>query len=169
MLRMVPSEIPRFEKLLASLDVEPKVVLIRAYPIHAFRKQEPKWPSSAADPELKKVLDEMNALWKFEQYYVEGPSFITVKEMSGPDSFKLLSNWQMNLLISGVKVTGEESGKRSISIGQLRLSGQLNFLNAIFMDTHDIVLKEKGYLVAGVSGFSGTGEALILVINAEIK
>jgi len=37
------------------------------------------------------------------------------------------------------------------------------------VDTHDVELKEKGYLVAGVSGFGSATKALILVVSAEIK
>jgi hypothetical protein len=54
----------------------------------------------------------MNTLWKFESYEIERLSFFPVWEATGPDSFKLLSSRQMNLLISEVKVMGEEAGNR---------------------------------------------------------
>jgi len=169
MVQIYPKQVPAFEKLLAALDVAPKTVLFRVYPIIATRGGETKKPATAVDPELKGVLDEMNTLWKFESYEMEGPSFIPVKEATGPNSFKLLSSRQMNLLVSEVKVTGEEAGKRTITIGQLRLSGEVNSLKLVFLDTHDIVLKENGYLVAGVSGYVGSDKALILVLIGEIK
>ena len=171
--RIASTQVSDLEKLLSVLDVEPKTVRFRVYPILAFRKLEPKIASSVIDPELRRVLDEMNSLWKFESYVVEGPSFISVKEGTGLDSFKLLSSHMMNLLISDVKVSGGEAGARSISIGQLRLSGQTITLNhiidTVFFDTHETILKEKGFLVAGVSGYTGSDDAVILVLSAEIK
>jgi hypothetical protein len=168
-VRMVSLQVPEFEKLLDRLDVAPKTVLLRVYPIIAIRNAGEKKPAASLDPGLKKVLDEMNRLWKFDSYVVEGPSFIPVKEAAGPDSFKLLSSMTMNLLVSDVKVTGEEAGKRTISIGELRLSGRVNFVDLVFLDTHDVTLKENGYLVAGVSGYAGSDKALVLVLNAEIE
>jgi len=170
MVKIWSQQVPGFEKLLAALDVAPKTVLFRVYPIIATRGGgETKKSEAVIDAELRKVLDEMNTLWKFESYFIEGPSYIPVKEATGPDSFKLLSSHQMNLLVSEVKVRGEEPGKRTITIGELKLSGQVNFLDLVFLDTHDVALKENGYLVAGVSGYVGSDKALILVLNGEIK
>ncbi len=119
--------------------------------------------------ELKKVLDELKTLWNFKTYEVDGPSFVTVREDSGPNNFKLVTNRQLNLIVSNAKVTGEEPGNRTITIEQLKLTGMSNFVDYVFVDTHDVTLKEKGYLVAGVSGYGSASNALILVINAEIK
>jgi hypothetical protein len=119
--------------------------------------------------DLKKVLDELNALWNFKSYEVDGPSFLTVKEDSGLNT-KLVTNRPLNLLISNVRVRGGVPGKRTISIEHLKLSGMANFVDYVFIDTHDVELKEKGYLVAGVSGYGGSSkQALILVISGEIK
>jgi hypothetical protein len=119
--------------------------------------------------ELKKVLDELKALWNFKTYDVDGPSFLTVIEDSGPNNFKLVTNRALNLILSNVRVQGDEPGKRVISIEQLKLTGMTNFVEYVFVDTRDLALKEKGYLVAGVSGYGSASSALILVINAEIK
>jgi type II secretory pathway component GspD/PulD (secretin) len=119
--------------------------------------------------ELKRVLDELKALWNFKTYEVDGPSFLTAVEGSGPNNFKLVTNRQLNLVVSNAKVIGEEPGRRMITIEQLKLTGMTNFVDYTFVDTHDATLKEKGYLVAGVSGFGSATKALILVISAEIK
>ena len=119
--------------------------------------------------ELNRVLEELKSLWRFKTYEVDGPSFLTVREESGPDNFKLVTNRQLNLVVTNAKVTGEDLGKRTITIEQLKLTGMANFVDYVFVDTHDVVLKERGYLVAGVSGYGSASNALILVINAEIK
>ncbi len=120
--------------------------------------------------DLKKVLDELNSLWNFSTYEVDGPSFLTLRETSGPNSFKLVTNRPLNLQVTNVKVRGTEIGKRTIFIEHLKLSGMANFVDYVFIDTHDVVIDEKGYLVAGVSGYgSSSHQALILVLNAEIK
>jgi hypothetical protein len=51
----------------------------------------------------------------------------------------------------------------------MKLAGMTNFVEYVFVDTRDVTLKEKGYLVAGVSGYQSSKSALILVISAEIK
>lgn len=133
------------------------------------RESGPGQSDAIENKDLKKVLDELKALWNFKSYEVDGPSFLTVREESGPDNFKLVTNRALNLVLSNVKVRGDESGKRTISIEQLKLTGMTNFVDYVFVDTHDVTLKEKGYLVAGVSGYGSASNALILVINAEIK
>ncbi|MBE3144280.1 MAG: secretin and TonB N-terminal domain-containing protein [Planctomycetes bacterium] len=133
------------------------------------REPGPGQGAAIENKDLKKVLDELKALWNFRSYEVDGPSFLTVHEDSGPDNFKLVTDRALNLVISNVKVRGDEPGKRTISIEQLKLTGMTNFVDYVFIDTHDVTLKEKGYLVAGVSGYGSASNALILVINAEIK
>jgi hypothetical protein len=126
--------------------------------------------TSLENKDLKNVLDELNTLWNFTSYEVDGPSFLTIREDSGSNSYKLVTNRPLNLLVSNVRVSGEEAGKRTISIEQLKLSGMANFVDYVYLDTREVTLKEKGYLVAGVSGYGSSSErALILVINGEIR
>ena len=51
----------------------------------------------------------------------------------------------------------------------VRLTGTQNFADYVYVDTHDVSVKENGYLVAGVSGYGSATKALILVISAVIK
>jgi type II secretory pathway component GspD/PulD (secretin) len=135
-------------------------------PARVLRPEKGEWTDNK---ELERVLNELKGLWNFKTYEVDGPSFVTVVESSGPNNFKLVTNRNLNLVVSNAQVVGEESGKRTITIGQVRLSGKQNFEEYVYVDTHDVELKEKGYLVAGVSGFGSATKALILVISAEIK
>jgi hypothetical protein len=144
--------------------------LLRVAPLRNIsRERNPGKGDEIENKELKKVLDELKSLWNFKTYEVDGPSFLTVQEDSGPDNFKLVTNRALNLIVSNVKVRGDEPGKRTVAIEQLKLSGTVNFADYIFVDTHDVALREKGYLVAGVSGYGSSSNALILVITAEIK
>jgi type II secretory pathway component GspD/PulD (secretin) len=144
--------------------------MLRIAPLRVLMgDSNPEKSPAVENKELKRVLDELKALWNFKSYEVDGPSFVTVKEDSGPDNFKLVTNRQLNLIVSNAKVVGDEPGKRTVTIEQLRLTGMTNFVDYVFVDTHDVSLKENGYLVAGVSGFGSATKALILVISAVIR
>jgi hypothetical protein len=166
------SRIPSFEEMLGKLDVEKKVIQFQAFAIIASREANLK-PSEAIDnKDLKRVLDEIKVLWSFKSYEADGPSYISVRESSGPNSFGLVTSFPLSLTISDAKVAGEGPGKRTITIGQLKLARKANpgeTGDYEYLDTHDVVLKEGGYIVAGVSGLGSTSKALILVVSAEIK
>jgi hypothetical protein len=81
-----------------------------------------------------------------------------------------------------VRLSGDEPGKRNVTVGELKLDLNVNAPNvsrsSTLIDTQEISVKEKGYLIVGVSGletgYSGLatswgGLALILVITAEIR
>ena len=177
-VRIQRRNIPKFEELLKKLDVEKKAVLFKVFTVIAAKEKESEEEKDEVieNRELKKVLDELKNLWKFKSYKVDGPSFLTVKEGSGSNYFRLVSTlYTFNLNILHVDVKGQDPGKRVMSAGQIQLS-QTYFSGGkeqtvTLIDTHDVSFKEKGYLVVGISGFrSGRrGNALILVINAEIK
>jgi len=175
-----------FEALIKKLDIEKKNILLRIYTIDASRelfsenylKRLPAPPNQVIeDKDLKKVLDELKGLWNFKSYYFDTPSFLTVKDGAGSNSFRLVStlqNLEMNVL--HIKILGEEIGKRTVAIGQIEMTQILNTPRGVehttLIDTKDVSVKENGYLVVGVSGYSGgfeSGHALILVISAEIK
>jgi hypothetical protein len=168
MVRIWTSQVADFEKLLAAIDVEPKTVYFRVYPIVAMR--DSKAPASTfVDSELKKVFDAMNALWKFQGYEVLGETFITMRESSGPEACRLVAKYPLLLRLADIKVSGGEPGKRTVTIGELVLSQPGITPDFVYFDTHDVVLKESGYLIAGVGG-TGFGEsAMILVLSADIR
>jgi hypothetical protein len=162
--------IPKFEELLRKLDVEKKTVHFQVFAIVASREPGAKTNDTIENKELKRVLDELRSLWNFNAYNVDGPSFVTVHEGSEQSVLKLVTNRPLNLFLSNVKVVGEDIGKRTVSIEELKLTGLLGRdQETVFLDTRDTTLKENGYLVAGVSGYGSAAIALILVINAEIK
>ena len=162
--------IPKFEELLRKLDVEKKTVHFQVFAIVASREPGAKTNDAIENKELKRVLDELRSLWNFNTYNIDGPSFVTVREGSEQSSLKLVTNRPLNLFLSNVKVVGEDIGKRTVSIEELKLTGLLGRdQETVFLDTRDTTLKENGYLVAGVSGYGSAAIALILVINAKIK
>jgi hypothetical protein len=108
-------------------------------------------------------------LWNFKHYFIDNPSFLTVKDGSGSNYCRLVSSgpWY-DLYILRPQIRGDEPGKRIIAAGQIQLVQTANFKTATLIDTSDVTFKENGYLVVGVGG-SGAGNAVILVLSAEIK
>jgi hypothetical protein len=185
-VRIQRKYVPDFEALLKKLDIEKKNILLRIYTIDASRelfsenylKRLPAPPNQVIeDKDLKKVLDELKGLWNFKSYYVDTPSFLTVKDGAGSNSFRLVSTLQnLEMDVRQIKILGEEIGKRTVAIGQIQMSQIVYTPNATnhmtLIDTKDVSVKENGYLIVGVSGYSPgfeSGHALILVISAEIK
>jgi hypothetical protein len=163
--------IPKFEELLNKLDVEKKTILFKVFTVIASR-QELKEKEDIENKDLKRVLNELESLWKFRSYKVDGPSFLTVKDGSGDNFFKLVStSYNLNMHILHVSVKGDEE-ERIVSVGQIQLKQIPDIRNKVehtLINTQNVTLEEKGYLVAGISGIGTSGNALILVISAEIK
>jgi hypothetical protein len=172
------NKVRELDEFIKAFDVEKKTIQFRIYAVLASRKAPndssiKAFPmtNSIDDPNLKGVLDELKGLWNFKSYMVDGPSFITVKDRSGNNFLRLISEYlQYNLFIMHPQIRGEESGKRIIHLEQIQLkepprqnSGESTIINA-----EDVTLKEKGFLVVGVGGMPMVG-AVILIISAEIK
>jgi hypothetical protein len=179
-VRIRKKDIADFEAVLKKLDVERKNILFRVYTIIASRENPPdfmKKPETSPidNRDLKTVLDELKDLWNFKHYWVEPPSFLTVKDGSGENYFKLVSSlFDFGMNMDRVRVNGDEPGKRIISVGKIQLIQEVHAPSVEgksgLIDTKEISLKERGYLVVGVSGLRmGGGLALILVISSEIK
>ena len=168
--------IPQFEELLKTLDVEKKTILFKIFTVIASREKEEEADEVIENKGLKKVLDELRSLWNFKSYRVDGPSLMTVKEDSGANYSRLVSTVSnFNMSIYHVNVRGEKPGDRVITLGQIQLKWRPIISNKesdqTLISTDSTTIKENGYLVAGISGFStqGKGKALILIINAEIQ
>jgi len=182
-VRIIRKNIPDFEALLKKLDVEKKNIQFQVYTIVASKDDPPESYQSylknetkeITDRDLKRVLDEMKGLWNFKHYWVDSPSFLMAKDGSGSNHSKLVSRYDFELNLHNVRLRGDDPGKRIIAVGEIQLIESLNTPNGrsplSLIDTSDITLKEKGYLVVGVSGLTAAwgGLALILVISAEIK
>lgn len=183
-VRILRKNIPDFEAVLKKLDVEKKNVMFRVHTIIAARDNPPdffKKPETTTidNRDLKIALDEMKGLWNFKHYWVDAPSFLTIKDGAGGSHFKLVSSLldyaDFGMYLLNVRVSGDEPGKRVITLGEIKLELNTNTPNAqrnsTLIDTQEISLKEKGYLIVGVSGLETgwNGLALILVISAEIK
>jgi len=163
--------IPEFEELLKKLDVEKKSILFKVYTVIASR-EELKQAEAIENKDLRRVLDELESLWKFKSYKLDGPSFLTLKDGSGSNFFKLVSTtYNFKLYILHVSLIGEQN-ERIVSVGQILLKQIIDVRDKAeqtLINTENVTLKEKGYLVAGVSGIGTDGRALILIIGAEIK
>ena len=177
-VRIYGNNIPEFEALLKKLDVEKRNIQFQVYtiiaskdqPLERFKNNFVSETQGIADKDLKRVLDEMKGLWNFKYYWVDSPSFLVVKDGAAGSRFKLVSPYDFDMNILRVQLRGDEPGKRIISVGQIKLIQTINLqLKSALIDTSDVTFKEKGYLVVGVTGMIGSGEALILVISAEIK
>jgi hypothetical protein len=175
-VRIRRKNISEFEKLLKRLDVEKRTILFKVFTVIASREKEEQEDEPIENKGLKKVLDELRSLWNFKSYKIDGPSLMTVKEDSGSNHSRLVSSVSnFNMLIYHVKVKGEKPGERIITLGQIQLNWRPSLLNKesdqTLISTDSTTIKENGYLVAGISGFSaqGKGKALILIINAEIQ
>jgi len=178
-VRIPRKNIPDFEALLKKLDVEKKNIQFQVYTIVAAKEDPPdsyknylqNETKEITDKDLKRVLDEMKGLWNFKHYWVDSPSFLIAKDGSGSNRSKLVSRYDLELVLRNIQLRGDEPGKRIISVGEIALVEKLNGTVDNLINTSDITTKEKGYLVVGVSGLQAgwNGLALILVISAEIK
>lgn len=175
-IRIRRRNIPKFEEIMKKLDIEKKTVLFKVFTVIASKEKESESQEGEVieNRSLKKVLDELKNVWNFKSYKVDGPSFLTVKEGSGSNYVRLVTTtYPFYLNTLHVKVKGEESGKRVVSVGQIQLiqTDNAGRNEVTLINTHDVSFKEKGYLVVGISGlrYTSRGKALILVINAEIK
>ena len=178
-VKIAKRNIPDFEALLKKLDVEKKNIQFQVYTIVAAKEDNPDADKylgqteikEITDKDLKRVLDEMKGLWNFKRFWIDSPSFLIAKDGSGSNHSKLVSRYDLELVLRNIQLRGDEPGKRIISVGEITLTQKLNTVLDNLINTSDITIKEKGYLVVGVSGLltSLKGLALILVISAEIK
>jgi hypothetical protein len=167
-VKIYENKIQEFEQLLQKFDVEKKSLLFKVYTIVA--SNEPEESEKIENKGLKNVLDELRNLWNFKSYQIDSPSFLTVKEASGHNQFRLVSNTAFNLRIGPSNVTGEKHDDRVVAIDFIHLAQFSLDKEHTLIASNGVTLKENGYLVVGVSGFFGRkGKALILVISVEIK
>lgn len=162
-----------FEALLKKLDVEKKTVFLKVFTVIASREDQ-GGKEAIENRDVKRVLAELESLWKFKSYKLDGPSVLTVRDGSDYNYFKLVSaTSNLNMYVQKVSVRGERPGNRIVTLGeiQLRWADTFGKNEQRLIESNDVTLKENGYLVVGVSGFNvgGLGKALILIINAEIK
>jgi hypothetical protein len=163
--------IPKFEEYLKQLDVEKKKVLIRIFTVIA--SQEGK-TGAVQNRDLQQVLLELQKVLSFKSFRLDGVSAITVKDGQHRSRLLLSSHSPLLLTLEDVSIRGEKQGQRTINFEFVlrqktepfvMKDGNLVYETLIESETS---VKEKGYLVAGVSKI-GNGDSLVLVINAEIK
>lgn len=161
-VRIYKHRIPEFERLLKKIDVERKKILFRIFTVIASNEGK---GDEIRNKDLENVLTELKSVLSFKSYKLDGTSLITVKEGSEDNSLKLVTKLPgLSLLLYGIKIKGDTVGKRTIEITDLTLRE----FKSILIET-ETSINENGYLVAGVSRVGENGDALVLVINAEIK
>jgi uncharacterized protein YxeA len=170
-VKIAKENISKFEELLKKLDVEKKTILIRFFTVIASHEGK-----SAAVPnkDLQQVLLELQKVLSFKAFRLDGVSAITVKDGQRHSRLLLSSHSPLELTLEDISINGETQGQRTIGFffilkqktePLILKDGQRVYETLISTETS---VKEKGYLVAGVSKI-GNGDSLVLVINAEIK
>ena len=167
---MARENVVKFEELLKQLDVEKKKILIRIFTVIASRANK---GSDIQDKELKQVLNELQKVLSFNSYILDGVSAITVMEDQSYSSLALSSQSPLRFDIERIRIQGDKPGERSaafeFSLKQkqdvFNNNGKIPYEELIASETS---IKEKGYLVAGVSKIGKDGDSLVLIINAEI-
>ncbi len=159
---ILKDKIADFERLLEKIDVEKKSIIFRIFTLIATNTGE---SDDIRNEDLKKVISELKSVLSFKSYKMDGTSLLTLKEGSRPNQLTLSTRLpDLNLRIYEVRVKGDTPGKRTVEIGELRLCEY----KITIIETATSI-QENGYLVAGVSRVGKNGDALVLVINAEIK
>lgn len=169
-IKIYRENIPKFEELLKKLDVEKKKILIRIFTVIASNEGK---AGVVRNKDLQQVLSELQKVLSFKSFHLDGASAITVND--GQDcELRLSSKSPLLLELDDISIKGEKQGERTIAFEfELRQKtepfvlkdGNIVYETLIESETS---VKEKGYLVAGVSKI-GNGDSLVLVINAEIK
>jgi uncharacterized protein YxeA len=161
-VRILPANLEQFEKMLKELDVQRKTIQFRIFTLVASNEGKPE---KIENPDLNRVLKELQKLLSFKAYRLDGVALLTAKDRGFRSSVKLSSHTpklNLNLHLLRIKIM-EEKGARHIDIDALELkSGKTSLIQT------SATIKEDGYLVAGVSKIGENGDSLILVINADI-
>ncbi|MCK4761668.1 MAG: hypothetical protein KAW12_05665 [Candidatus Aminicenantes bacterium] len=160
-VQILRENVAEFEKLLKKLDAAKRNIYFRIYTVIASNEQR---GDGITNKSLKKVLEEVKKVLSFKSYSLDGASITTIRE--GKDGFLSLLSKQdgLSLGLDNVCVKGDVPGKRTIEIGGITLKQY----NVKLIET-ETSFKENGYLIAGVSKIGKNGDALILVLNAEIR
>jgi uncharacterized protein YxeA len=165
------NQIDTFEKLLKKLDIEKKKILFRIFTVIASHEGK---AGPIDNPDLKKVLKELQKVLSFKSFRMDGVSALTVKDGQRSSNLSLASQSQLKFSLGDIRIKGEKKGNRSIEF-EFRIrqnTGQYSKEKGYIYDTliqSESSVKENGYLVAGVSKIGKNGDSLVLIINAEIQ
>jgi hypothetical protein len=174
-VKILNSNVAKFEDLLKKLDVEKKEILIRIFTVIASNEGK---GGNIDNKELKQVLSKLQKLLSFKSFRLDGVSALTVKDGQRHGKVRLSSSTSsLKLELEDIYVKRGTSGQRSVgfefSLNQeTRITTNTKDGSSISRDTlieSETTVKENGYLVAGVSKIGKNGDSLVLIINAEIK
>lgn len=161
-VRIIPANLEQFEKMLKELDAPRKAIQFRIFTLIASNEGKTE---SIDNPDLSRVLKELQKLLSFKAYRLDGVSLLTANDRSDRSSIKLSSHTpKLNLSFNLFRIkVMKEKGDRLVKIQSLELKHE----KTVLIGT-SATIKENGYLVAGVSKIGENGDSLILVINADI-
>ncbi len=179
----IPKEnIAAFEELLRKIDIEKRNIQFRIFTIIATNKGNEQ---TIENKDLKMVLDELKKVLSFKNYYLDGTSAINIKDGSRNATLTLSANAsQLRMEFFTILVETNARNERMFRFGfeireldpvtpwaTVQQNGTVTSQQVwrTLIETSSTSIKEKGYLVAGVSKIGKDGDSLVLVINAEIK
>lgn len=173
-VKIQKSNVATFEELLKKLDVEKKEILIRIFSVIASNESK---AGDIENKELRQVLDKLQKVLNFKSFRLDGVSALTVKEGQHRGRIKLTSSSSLRLELEDIYIKADTSGQRSVGFTftldqQTNIISSANEIKDVYNERlieSETSVKEKGYLVAGVSKIGKNGDSLVLIINAEIK
>lgn len=165
--KLITVNLPRknvagFEEQLRKLDVPSKTITFRIFMVIASREGR---PDAIENRDLKRVLNELNALLNFKTYRLDGVALLAVKE-GGDGQVQVAADPPLRCYLNDVRLAAPAGGKRSIQFRLILSQWQADKGNTLIESRTEV--DENGFLVAGVSRIHN-GDSLVLVINAEIK
>jgi hypothetical protein len=162
--------IATFEKHLKDLDVEKKKVMLRIFTVIASKEGK---SGPIDNPDLRKVLGELQKVLSFKAFHLDGVSALTVSDGQRRSQLMLASKSKLDLRLSDIVIRRGAQGTSvafEFILSQLMQpvvvkDGRQSYESLIRSKTS---VKEDGYLVAGVSRIGENGDSLVLVINAKM-
>jgi hypothetical protein len=173
------------EDLISKLDRPKKAICFRIFTLLASNSSVQI--DGDMHPDLKEVVAEISQVLGYKQYLLDGVSTLTVND--GSDRNELILNSKIDDLVFflyDVALGQSEDGKSHVistglelreKFGGIILEKDRQVIDRRLLSIDRMQIKEKGYLVAGVSRLDSPGpgkrgqmgDALVLVINATVE
>jgi hypothetical protein len=172
-VKILKSNVAKFEELLKKLDVRKKEILIRIFSVIASKEGK---TGDIENKELKLVLAKLQKVLNFKAFRLDGVSALTVKDGQRRGRIQLSSSSNLLLELEHIYIKKETSGQRCVgfefTLDQFTRIADAKDGNNVYSERlieSETSVKENGFLVAGVSKIGKNGDSLVLIINAEIK
>ncbi len=159
-VEMARKNIGKFEKILKKIDTEKRRISFRIFSVIGSHKKDSSG-EKFENRDLRKVITELKDVLSFKSFKLDGTAFLNVIDGSNFNGVTLPSKTGLlfKLMLGKVNLRKNRSDEDII---------YFSFSLSHLMDSRTFI-KNKGYLVAGVSKLGDNGNALILIINATIQ